>query len=151
MDKATPSITRSLCASLQNPPIPIPTSSLGTTTTCDTNDAWRKAHAATAAESSSNHFRNIRAPDSPVSFLRTAKLCGARNRRQPLHTSGDRTKSAVATHNRSICNRPYVESGSRARSPASGPLRTVHAPFGAHGSSLNEGIFRHPVTQLSPA
>jgi hypothetical protein len=48
---------------------------------------------------------------------------------------------------RTSADRPYVESGSRTRSPASSPLRTVHAPFGAHGSSLNEGIFRHPVTQ----
>ncbi len=41
------------------------------------------------------------------------------------------------------------QSGSRMRLPASGPLRTVHASFDAHGSSLYEGILRHPVTQLN--
>ena len=32
--------------------------------------------------------------------------------------------------------------------PAPGPLRTVHAPFSAHGSSLYKGILRHPATPL---
>ena len=32
--------------------------------------------------------------------------------------------------------REYLESGSRTRLPAPSPLGTVHAPFGAHGSSL---------------
>src|ERR1035437_5879034 len=39
-------------------------------------------------------------------------------------------------------------SGSRVRVPALGPLRTVHGSFDPHGSSLAEGILRHPVTQL---
>lgn len=36
-------------------------------------------------------------------------------------------------------------SGSQTRLPASNPLRTVHASFPAHGSSLCESTFRHPV------
>jgi hypothetical protein len=47
-----------------------------------------------------------------------------------------------------VINKFANKSGSRTRSPASGPLRTVHAPFGAHGSSLHKGIVRHPVTPL---
>ena len=39
-------------------------------------------------------------------------------------------------------------SGSRTRLPAPSPLRTVHASFDAHGSSLYEGTFRYPVSQL---
>ena len=46
---------------------------------------------------------------------------------------------------------PYslkAQSGSWTRLPAPSPLRTVHASFEAHGSSLYKGIFRHPVIQL---
>ena len=39
-------------------------------------------------------------------------------------------------------------SGSRTRLPAPSPLRTVHGPFGPHGSSLYKGILRHPATLL---
>ncbi len=36
-------------------------------------------------------------------------------------------------------------SGSRMRLPASNPLRTVHASFPAHGSSLYKGAVKHPA------
>uniref|UniRef100_E6QSZ3 Uncharacterized protein n=1 Tax=mine drainage metagenome TaxID=410659 RepID=E6QSZ3_9ZZZZ len=39
-------------------------------------------------------------------------------------------------------------SGSQTRLPAPSPLRTVHATFTAHGSSLYKSVFRHPVSQL---
>jgi len=40
------------------------------------------------------------------------------------------------------------QSGSQTRLPAPSPLRTVHATFTAHGSSLYKSVFRHPVSQL---
>ncbi len=39
-------------------------------------------------------------------------------------------------------------SGSRYALLHSGPLRTVHGSFDPHGSSLYEGTFRYPVSQL---
>ena len=39
-------------------------------------------------------------------------------------------------------------SGSQTRLPASNPLRTVHASFPAHGSSLYKGTFKYPVIPL---
>jgi len=39
-------------------------------------------------------------------------------------------------------------SGSQTRSPASNPLRTVHASFPAHGSSLYKGAIKHPAMPL---
>src|ERR1700758_388725 len=38
--------------------------------------------------------------------------------------------------------------GSQARLPAPSPLRTVRASFPAYSSSLCQGIFRHPLSQL---
>ena len=46
------------------------------------------------------------------------------------------------------CFGQRVTQGSRARLPAPSPLRTVRASFDAHGSSLYEGTFRHPVAPL---
>jgi hypothetical protein len=39
-------------------------------------------------------------------------------------------------------------SGSQTRLPASNPLRTVHASFPAHGSSLYKGTVMYPAIPL---
>jgi len=62
---------------------------------------------------------------------------------EPLSTA-DHTKRMLAA---SAWPDGRRGSGSRTQSPAPGPLRTVHASFNAHGSSLYKGILRHPVTQ----
>jgi hypothetical protein len=94
MDKTTLPGTRSVCACLQNPPIPFLTNSLGITITCETYDAWWQAHAANAAEPSSNYFRIYRAPDSPINFpgglkiMWSSKSTPAAPHEQRLHETG---------------------------------------------------------------
>lgn len=62
----------------------------------------------------------------------------------PGDTGGSVHTSAEQLHRATSCR----TSGSPTQLPAPSPLRTVHATFAAHGSSLYKGIFRYPVSLL---
>ena len=112
-------------------------------------ETYAEARTAIAAVLSVNYYRRHRLPDSLINFPGTLKLCGVRNRRLPLCTSGCRTTLAAATHNRDI----YIigHSGNWRCEPLTAAMRDLaDRHLSANESRIqNGGDSGHPTATLT--